>query len=332
MRIPTRVLPLALLLATGSLLGLSTNLAKVAAGAGLEPLPWLAWSVTGAATVLTAVGAARGRLPPLTARTAEYFVVSGLLSVAVPTLLLFAAIPHVGAGFVALALAFPPMFTYLGALALGVERFRPLRGAGVGLALCGATLLAALALADPEADPRWIAATLAGPLLLAAGNLYRTLRWPPGAAPDALAPGMLGASALLLLTVGVAAPGLSLNVPLDRPEPILLLLLQVATYAVQYLLFFALQSRGGPVYLSLLGSVGAVVGVPIAVILLGEAAPHGLAAGGALIAVGVGLLTFGASSERPGARPPGIAAGLLPRPARSSRNATRRRRPLRPAP
>ena len=56
---------------------------------------------------------------------------------------------------------------------------------------------------------------------------------------------------------------------------------------------FVLQKTGGPVLLSLLGAVGAVVGVPVAVILQGEALPEGLVVGGSLIALGVVLVTWG---------------------------------------
>ena len=299
-RYRTWVIPLALLLATGALLGVSTNLAKLAAQANLDPLAFLTWSVVGAAAVLVGVGAARHRLPQLTRRTAEYFVISGLVSVAVPNLLFFAAVPRIGAGFVALTIAFPPLFTYLGALLLGMERFQLRRATGIVLALGGAAVLAIYKLSDPNADPLWVTATLLGPVLLAVGNIYRTARWPEGAAPDELAPGMLAVSGLMLLVFGAFAGvvpgnsgGFSLAVPLDRAAPALLILAQVATFSLQFLLFFVLQKRGGPVYLSLLGSVGAVVGVPIAVFLLGEAAPQGLAVGGVLIALGIGFLTFG---------------------------------------
>lgn len=294
------LIPLVLLFATGTLLGISTNLAKLAANAGLDPLAFLTWSVVGAAAVLVSVSAIRHRLPPLNARTGEYFAVAGLVSVAVPNLLFFAAVPRIGASFVALAIAFPPLFTYLGALLLGMERFQIRRAVGVAFALGGAVLLAVFKLSAPDADPLWVAATLLGPVLLAVGNIYRTARWPEGAAPDELAPGMLAVSGLMLLGFGALAGvipgnlgGLSLTVPLDRAAPILLILAQVVTFSLQFLLFFVLQKRGGPVYLSLLGSVGAVVGVPIAILLLGEAAPQGLALGGVLIALGIGLLTFG---------------------------------------
>ena len=296
----TWIIPLALLLATGALLGVSTNLAKLAAQAGLNPLSFLTWSVVGAATVLVGVGVVRHRLPQLTGRTAEYFVISGLVSVAIPNLLFFAAVPRIGAGFVALAIAFPPLFTYLGALLLGMERLQLRRATGVVLALGGAAVLAIYKLSDPNADPLWVTATLLGPVLLAVGNIYRTARWPEGAAPDELAPGMLAVSGLMLLVFGVFAGiipsnsgGFSLSVPFDRAAPALLILAQIVTFSLQFLLFFVLQKRGGPVYLSLLGSVGAVVGVPIAVLLLGEAVPQGLAVGGVLIALGIGFLTFG---------------------------------------
>ncbi len=284
------LVPLGCLLGAGTLLGLSTNLAKLAADAGLEPLPFLAWSVTGSALVLVAIGGARGRLPSINARTIEYFLVAALVSVAAPNLLFFSAVPHVGAGFVALCIAFPPLLTYLGALLLRLERFDAMRAAGVVLALAGAAAIAIPKLNAPGAATLWIGATLLGPVLLAAGNLYRTSRWPPGARPDALAPGMLVASALLLLALGLT-PRFSLAVPLDRGWPILLILAQVATFSLQYLVFFLLQQRGGPVYLSLLGSVGAVVGVPVAVLLLGEAPPRGLVLGAVLIAGGIALVT-----------------------------------------
>lgn len=294
------VVPLALLLATGALLGVSTNLAKLAAQAGLAPLAFLTWSIAGAAAVLMGIAGVRGRLPALTVRTAEYFLIAGLVSVAAPNLVFFAAVPRVGASFVALAIAFPPLLTYLGALLFGMERFQARRAIGVALALGGAVTLAVLKLGEPDVESFWVIATLSGPLLLAVGNIYRTVRWPMGAAPDTLAPGMLTASALLLLAMGVVArtvlgspAGLSLAVPINHAAPVLLILAQVATFSVQYLLFFVLQKHGGPVYLSLLGSVGAVVGIPLAVLVLAEPLPQGLAIGGGLIALGVSLLTFG---------------------------------------
>lgn len=291
------LVPLLCLLGAGALLGLSTDLAKLAGEAGLSPLAFLTWSVVGAALVLTAIGGTRGRLPTLTCRTVEYFVVAAFVSLAAPTLIFFSAVPHVGVSFVALSIAFPPLYTYLGALLLKMERFDPRRAAGVALALAGSALIAALALSEPDAPTAWIAITLCGPVLLAVGNIYRTRRWPPGSTPDQLAPGMLGAAAVMLLLVG-AVPGFTLAVPWTGPGPVLLIVAQAAVFAAQYLLYFMLQQRGGPVYLSLLGSVAAIVGSAIAIALLGEDPPQGLAVGGVLIAGGIAMVAGGRRARR----------------------------------
>ena len=295
---PSRLVPFLCLLATGSLLGLSTNFAKLAAVYGLGPLPFLAWSLTGAAVLLIAAGGGAAGLPPVTARAVEYAVVSALLSLAAPNLLFFSAVPHVGAGFVSVAIAFPPLLTYVGALGLRIERFRVQRAVGVALALAGAAAIVLPKLASAETEVSWIAATLVGPVLLAAGNLYRTLRWPPGARPDVLANGMVAAAAVMLMAVCLVS-GSTLGPPDLRGRAVLLVAVQAVAFAVQYRLFFVVQKYGGPVYLSLLGSVGAVVGVPVAVFLLGETPPDGLAMSAVLIASGVGLVTYGRSGAAP---------------------------------
>jgi drug/metabolite transporter (DMT)-like permease len=300
-----RVITLVCLLATGTLLALSTILAKLATGVGLSPVALLAWSCLGAAGVLLGMAAARGHLPAFNLRTLEYALVAATVSFAAPNLLFYSAIPHVGVSFVALAIAFPPLFTYLGALALRIERFNIVRAGGVALALAGAAYIAVLKLNAPSGASGWVFAVLAGPILLAIGNLYRTLRWPKDARPDSLAASMLVAAAAMLLAVGML-PGFSLAVPPTRGAA-LLIGAQIATFAAQFAIFFILQKRGGPVYISLLGAVAATVGVPVAILLLGEAAPAGLAIGGLLIAAGIALVTVGARSSRP---LPGRAGGL----------------------
>ena len=294
----TWLAPLLYLLAGGALLGLSTNLAKLAGEMQLSALAFLFWSILGAAIILLAVAAYRRHLPPVNLRTVEYYAVSALLGVAGANLLFFSAIPHVGAGFVALIITLPPLLTYVGALTLKMERFQLLRAAGVMSALAGAFTLAFHKLSAPDADYLWILLALIGPVLLAIGNLYRTLRWPVGVSSDALAPGVLIAASMLLLGVGLL-PGFSLHVPMDRSLPMFLIVVQAVVFAGQFLLLFLLQKSGGPVFLSLLGSVGAVVGVPVAILLQGETSPEGLLPGILLIGAGIALLNIGKAKQVP---------------------------------
>ena len=286
------LIPFTCLLVGGALIGISTNLAKYANEIGVTPLAFLFWSITGAAIILLLVAIIKKELPPLTARSFEYYFVAALVSVAGSNLLLFSAIPHVGASFVALIVSLPPLVTYLGALMLRMERFNIIRALGVAAALSGAGVLAVRKFSAPDASIVWILLALCGPVLLAIGNIYRTLRWPDQASPNALAPGMLIAAALLLFMCS-ALPDFSVHVSLTGWLPLGVIVVQAGLFAGQFLLLFVLQKTGGPVLLSLLGSVGAVVGVPVAIFLQGENPPAGLFLGASLIALGVALVTWG---------------------------------------
>lgn len=285
------LVPLLCLLGGGSLLGLSINLAKLAGEKQLAPVTFLFWSLAGAALLLTSIAIVRKAPPPLSARAVEYYLVAAVVGVAGPNLIFFSAIPHIGAGFVAMLGTLPPLLTYVGALVLRMEQFQTVRAVGVVSALVGAMVLAAGKLSAPDADTFWIVLTLLGPLLLAIGNLYRSLRWPPGLAADVLAPGMLMAAACLLLMIGLLS-GSSLAVPTNQGLSVILIGVQALVFAGQFWLLLILQKTGGPVLLSLLGAVGAAFGVPVAIFLQNEAPPEGLLAGVLLIGTGVALLTL----------------------------------------
>ena len=290
------VIALTCLIAGGALLGVSTNMAKYAGTVGLTPLAFVFWSITGAALLLLALAVFRRQLPPITKPSVEYYLVAALVSVAGSNLIFFSAIPQVGASFVALVITLPPLLTYVGALLLKMERFDPIRALGVLAALAGAAVLAANKLNTPNASAFWILVTLCGPVLLAIGNLYRTLRWPTGASPSALAPGMLVAASIQLGVFSLL-PNFSLALPSQDPlaltVSIALIGLQAFIFAAQFQLLFVLQKAGGPVLLSLLGSTAAVFAVPIAIFLQGEPPPEGLALGALLIALGVAFVTWG---------------------------------------
>ena len=285
------LITLGCLFGTGLLLAMSTIMSKLAADFGLTPFAYLTWSLLGSGAALFAIAIGRRIPAPFNARTLEFWGYSAVFSMAIPFMLAFHAVSHVGISFVALALCFPPFFTYLGALAFGIERFSGLRAGGVALALTGAVLIALAKFSMPGVDTVWIIATLAAPVLLASGNVYRALRWPPGLRPEALAPGMLAGAGLVLLPLALL-PGFSLAVPL-KGDTLMFLALQIGNFTLQYTLFFILQHRGGPVMLSLIGAVAAVFGVPFGILVMSEASPPGLLVSGLLVALGVGLTSWG---------------------------------------
>jgi drug/metabolite transporter (DMT)-like permease len=281
----SRSLAIVYLIFTGTMLGASTILAKLSNTVGVNPVGFLVWSILSASVLLYAIGFFRNITFRLGGGRMAYFGIAGLVTVAAPNLIIFTAAPVVGAGFVALAIAFPPLLTYLGALLLRIEGFDRIRALGVGLALFGAIWLALGKMGEADVSLFWIGLTLMIPVFLAIGNIYRSLRWPAGARPEELAPGMLAAAGAILLLVGVVT-GQELALPPTAPAW-MLLGAQSLTFTLQFLVFFMLQRTGGPVILSLLGAVAAIVTVPLSVMLLAEDVPNGLLIGG--IAIGLGI-------------------------------------------
>lgn len=291
--VPSRnILPLLLLLAVGSLLGVTAVVAKAAALAGWPPLALLAWSNLGAAALQLAATAVRRRAVNLSRPYLAYYLMSGLL-LALPNALAFGAAQHVGAGIVALCFAFPLVVTYGLALLAGLERLQGLRFAGVLLGLAGALTLALGDAALGVGPSAWMLAALAFPVILAVGNLYRSLYWPRGADALALSPGMLLVAGALLVA-GLLAAGLPLQPAAWSLATAGFLAGQTAVFALFYLLFFLLQKLAGPVYLSQIGSVGALVGVGLATLLLHEPLTVKILAAGALVAGGIFLVNRGA--------------------------------------
>lgn len=281
--------PLVCLLVVGGLLGLNANLAKLAIESGFPGLAFLFWSVLGAGVLLTLLALVTGHRPGLRRADLVYYLASGLVSMTLPNALSYGAVPHVGAGFVSLCMAFPPLFTYLLALSLRMERLHALRAAGIGCGLAGALILGLSKLVGSDAPALWIVAALVSPVFLAAGNIYRTRHWPEGASPLSLAPGMLLAGALLLLpyfaTQGTSPMDLRMNA-----IGLVLLVIQTVVFAATYALYFVLQKIAGPVYMSQIGSVGAVAGAALAVYVLGERANWAMGVAALLILSGVLLV------------------------------------------
>ncbi|RUA22174.1 hypothetical protein DSL92_07135 [Billgrantia gudaonensis] len=134
------------------------------------------------------------------------------------------------------------------------------------------------------------------PLVLALGNIYRTLRWPEGSSPVFLAASMMFGGAVTLFPSRCRSNPASSRLcsPRNRRAAAAG---GVAVFAVLYLFFFVLQRLAGPVYLGQIGSVAAVVGTLIAIFALGEAPAANLGLAALLVA---GVLAV------PARRPPRV--------------------------
>jgi hypothetical protein len=120
----------------------------------------------------------------------------------------------------------------------------------VALALSGAAYIALLKLNVPQAPIVWISAAISGPIILAAGNLYRTFAWPPGVRSDQLAPGLLITAAGL---VALASLVLDLSLTIETPLQAGLIAAQAAIFAAQFSLLFQFNGTEGLSILVFLG-------------------------------------------------------------------------------
>ncbi len=286
----------ALLLINGLFLGLTLPLGKIAAAAGV-PAPVWAFAISfGAGSVLGLMLFLRGGRIGTTRELLSYFVIAAAVSYAIPNLLIFSVIPHLGAGYTGIMFTLSPVLTLALSVLLGVRRPTPMGMAGIAVGFAGALMVAVTrGEVGRPAEPLWVALGLMIPVSLAAGNIYRTKFWPKDAGPVELAAGSHLASALLLALFMLITGGLSLTALRAVP---LLTLFQVAASSVMFLFFFRLQAVGGPVYLSQIGYVGAAVALISGVLFLGEHYGWMTWAGAAIISVGIAMTTRAQLAQR----------------------------------
>lgn len=279
-----------LLAVTGALLGLTLPFGKMATDAGIAAIVWAFVISLGAGGVLLAGTLLRGGRMRLDARRLRYFVVTAAISYALPNLLMFTVMPHVGAGYTGIMFTLSPVITLVMSILLGVRRPNLLGVFGIAIGFVGAVIVAATrGEAGQPAALVWVGVALLIPLCLAAGNIYRTMDWPADTGPIELAVGShLAAAVMLLVGILVLDGGASLGKLSGMP---LLVVAQMASASAMFVFFFRLQHVGGPVYLSQIGYVAAAVGLFSGTIFLDER--YGILTwlGAAIIVAGVIVTT-----------------------------------------
>lgn len=286
-----------LLAINGSLLALMLPLARVVTNDGLSPVAYAFWQTLGAGLVLVLLSWRHLRLR-INSRILRYCLISGATGVALPNALAFFVVGKVGPGFTSTLYAFPPIFTLVFALFLHLESPSFRRMAGIALACLGCFWIVWSQVdVIAAATFHWYLVGLAVPVSIAVGNVYRTLAWPKGFAPVALAAGMmLGASAWLLLIINVK--GIVLLPNTVRFDTYGMVGLQMGLTALTYLGVFELQKRSNPVFLSQMGCIAALVGLMIGMLYFEERYALGVWLGVLVILGGLWLTNTTANSRR----------------------------------
>ncbi|SDA97156.1 DMT family transporter [Mesorhizobium qingshengii] len=287
---------LGLLVVTGGLLGLTLPFGKLATAAGVPAMVWAFVISLGAGGVLLCSLLLHGHRIRLTAHKSRYFFVTAAVSYAFPNLLMFSAIPHLGAGYTGIMFTLSPVITLVFSILLRVRRPNMLGIVGIAVGFVGAVMVAVTrGEAGQPAELLWVVMGLLIPVSLAAGNIYRTVDWPEGTGPIELAVGSHLASAALLLAGILALLGVGAFTPLGGVP--LVVVAQVASASAMFAFFFRLQAVGGPVYLSQIGYVAAAVGLFAGTIFLGEHYQFLTWAGAIIVTAGVFITTMAQSQK-----------------------------------
>jgi drug/metabolite transporter (DMT)-like permease len=279
--------PLPLLVLTGTLLGSMLPMSRVAAAAGWSPLAFAFWPALGSGLLLTAAGWWQSGRTRSARPLMLYSLITGALGVAIPNSVTFYVMPDLGTSLTSLMYTLAPTFTYAIAWLVGMERFRPLRLAGVAVGLAGAALLVLSRASITGGSVWWLMLALCAPLSLAMGNIYRKQHLPGAMHAGLLGGGMLLGAALTLLPAllasgGLAAPGMSAWT---------VMLVQCGFTSLGYVVYFRFQKVADPVYFSQIGYVISATGVCSGLFLFSERLSMMLVLAIAVIVIGVAMVS-----------------------------------------
>ena len=131
--IPPQSVVWGLLLANGFLIALMLALAKAATSQGMPAITYAFWqTLIAGAVLLVCAGKGRSLLEP---RLGRYFLISGLTGIAIPNVIGFYLVTKLGAGFTGIMYALPPIFTFLLATSIGLEKRSWIKLTGLSIAV-----------------------------------------------------------------------------------------------------------------------------------------------------------------------------------------------------
>lgn len=282
--------PLSMLLLYGVMAGAAFSISKIAMGVGVRPIAYTFWQIAGAAAVLLAIGLIRGDRFPLSRRHLAFYAVCGLPGLALPYANVYITVEHLPAGVIALILATIPIFTYGLAVALGVERIQRRRLAGVACGFFGAMLILVPRAGLPTPDLTfWAVLAFLSPVLFAASHMVVFKYRPRDTGTLPLTVGMLVAGSAALLPAAWLSGEFYVPRIGDPGVAELIIVIQICTAAINYLLFFEIIRRAGPVFFSQVGYVLTLTGMMWAALIFGESYSFWIWGATGLVFAGIAL-------------------------------------------
>lgn len=287
-----------LLIILGFIWGSGYTLAKFAMTNGVTPLGYAFWQSLGPALLLTFVCIATKKTPLLNFSYWPYFLICGLIGIAIPNTNMYFIASHIPAGLLAVLVNTVPLLVYPLALLTGQEQLDGWRLLALMLGMTGILLI--IGINTTGLYSGWTLLALLSPLGFALCSIYIGARQPLGIDPLQAASGMLLAASLLLIPLVVNQGAFySLAGPFTLVKQIIVL--EIILSSLGYLLFFILIHLAGPVFYSLTGGVVALTGLFWGYLVFNETPTPSQGMAAALVISAIFLLSWRQSRQIQGA-------------------------------
>lgn len=247
-----------LLILLGFIWGSGYSLAKFAMTNGVPPLGYAFWQSLGPALLLSGVCIATSNRLNLKFNHWPYFLICGLIGIAIPNTNMYFIASHIPAGLLAVLVNTVPLLVYPLALITRQEKIDGWRFLALLLGMTGILLIIGMNTAGLFSG--WTLLALLSPLGFAVCSIYIGAKQPAEINALQAATGMLLAATLLLIPLVIQQNAFySLTGPFTLVKQVIVL--EIILSSLGYLLFFILIRMAGPVFYSLTGGAVALTGL-----------------------------------------------------------------------
>ena len=267
---PHRWRLLGILLVLGLGWGSTQVLGKIAVSTGYQHFGLIFWQSVVCVLVLGILNALRRKSFALTRRAAVFALVIACIGTLIPNSTFYLAVAHLPSGVMSIVIASVPMLSLPIALALGMDRFSPVRLLGLCCGIAGVCLIALPQASLPSPDmARWLPIAMVGPLFYAMEGNY-VAKWGTAGLDAVQAMWWASVFAMLLVLPLTLLSGQWIDPRPPWGAPHWALLASSAVHALVYAAYVWLADRAGAVFATQTSYVVTGSGVLWAVLLLGE--------------------------------------------------------------
>lgn len=253
----------------GSLVAINFALAKFAVQNGLSPFSAFYWQLLGAVLLLLSYAKARRLTLTLKKKHLQYYLLAGLFGVSGPNLLSNWVLIELPASTFTVLVTLSPLFTFTLSALFERKQLSRQRLVGILVGFSAILLVSAQNLEAATTPLMVLLLALIVPLLLAVGNVYRSIAYPADSNSLSLAFGMLLSQVLLLTPIYLLTD--NHYIPFATPQLLDAVVIAMAVFsALSYLFTFRLQQLTDSVGFSQVGYFVTLTGVVIGILLFGE--------------------------------------------------------------